>query len=76
MKDILNYLQMEDDLIFFTNGRRPKFLGNGRRLKSLENGRQAQYCSKWKTTSILKPMEDHLNIFQMKDDLNHLENGR
>jgi hypothetical protein len=28
--DNLNFLLMEDDLIFFVNGRQPQFLGNGR----------------------------------------------
>ena len=58
---------MEDDLNFFTNGRRLQFFENGRQLQSLENGRQNQYCGKCKTTSIFFPMEGNLY---------YLENGR
>ena len=34
---------MEDDLIFFLNGRRPQFFENGRRPQFLENGRGPQF---------------------------------
>ena len=63
MEDSLNFLQMEDDLIFFykwkttsiflENGRQLPSLGNVGQLQPLENGRHPQYLSKWKMTSLL-----------------------
>ena len=45
---------MEDDHNFFLNGRRPTLFWR--------NGRQPHFWAKWKTTSILRKMEDDLNF--------------
>ena len=75
---------MEDDLIFFENGRRPKKIWNGIVLKMevdlnlfkmdddlnfFENGRRPQFFWKWKTTSIFLKMDDDFIFFKMEDNL-------
>jgi hypothetical protein len=73
-EDNPNFLRMEDDLIFFENGRQLQSLkmedelnveANGRRHQyfSLGNGGSPSYFGKWKTTSIIRKMNDHINIF-------------
>ena len=48
-----DFLLIEDNLIFFVNGRQPQFI---------PIGRWPQCLSKWKTTSICRLMEDNLNF--------------
>ena len=77
-KTTSTFWQMEDDLNYLENGRRPQFFGKWKTTSIfLENGIQPQFRTqigrrpqlfgKWKTTSI---------FWKMEDDLNSLENGR
>ena len=57
MEDDLNFCLMEDDLIFFENGRRPHFFGKWMKtsilftmegdLNFLENGWKPQFFVQW-----------------------------
>jgi hypothetical protein len=54
MEDDLNFKKMEDDLIFFKNGRRPQSFGIWQ---------MTSIFIKWKNSSIFGEMEDDLNIY-------------
>jgi hypothetical protein len=49
-KTTSNFSQMEDDLTFFKNARRPQFSKMEDDLNFFKNERQPQYLQRWKTT--------------------------
>ena len=64
MEEDLIFLQMEDDLNFFTNGRRPQFFDKWKTTSILL------------MMSIFPKMEDNFNLEKMEDNLNIVGNGR
>jgi hypothetical protein len=61
------FLEMEDNLNFFENGRQHQFFENGRQQFFFENGRQPRYSCEFKTTSKIKNEQCNLkqnNVMQ------------
>jgi hypothetical protein len=54
---------LEDDLNFLENGRRPQLFGKMEEdLNVKENVRRPQFKCKWETTLILRSVENDINI--------------
>ena len=73
--------EMEDDLNFSGNGRRPQFFrkwkiisisGYGRGPQFSGYGRGPQFLMEWKTTSSFQEMENNLSFQKMEDHFNSI----
>jgi hypothetical protein len=73
------FQEMEDDLNFSGNGRRPQFFRKWKMTSISQeieekhfsgNRRRPQFFRKWKPTSIFQDMEEDLNFHDMEEDLN------
>jgi hypothetical protein len=68
MKDNLNFYQLEDNLIFLINGRRPQLFQMEDNLNVLNKG-QPKYSYEWKKTSNVFKWKTTSISLKSKDDL-------